>query len=369
MTNMQDSQSTQDVKPSTQVSHESQGEQHNNTTTEAPVADSGSVSISSNDGRKVSREDIELVQNLIERCLQLYMNRDEVVKTLLNRARIEPGFTTLVWQKLEEENAEFFRAYYIRLKLKKQIILFNHLLEHQYHLTYSVQPKVPMAPIQNGIHPMPVNNLPMGYPVMQQPPIPSQGQPHLDPMNCGLSSCHVVNGVPAPGNFHPIRMNSGNDTMMETSAADVAPIPLSNGMSDMAVSPTSVASSGHFPFTPSEMSGMSVDTSVLDTAFTSDVACSVGLQLGPDNGSVNGRDSLRSLANIPWNFSLSDLTADLSNLGDLGALGSYSGQAFLNSDSDLLLDSPDHDDLVEEFFVDSVPGQGSQSDEEKPLEN
>lgn len=35
------------------------------------------------------------VQNLIERCLQLYMNRDEVVKTLLSRARIDPGFTTL----------------------------------------------------------------------------------------------------------------------------------------------------------------------------------------------------------------------------------------------------------------------------------
>lgn len=59
-----------------------------------------------------------------------------------------------MWQKLEEENADFFRAYYIRLKLKKQIILFNHLLEHQYHLMNSVPPKVPLAPIQNGIHPM-----------------------------------------------------------------------------------------------------------------------------------------------------------------------------------------------------------------------
>lgn len=35
------------------------------------------------------------VQNLIERCLQLYMNRGEVVRTLSNRARIEPGFITL----------------------------------------------------------------------------------------------------------------------------------------------------------------------------------------------------------------------------------------------------------------------------------
>ena len=61
-----------------------------------------------------------------------------------------------VWQKLEEENADFFRAYYIRLKLKKQILLFNHLLEHQYHLMkYPMPPKVSLAPRQNGIHPMP----------------------------------------------------------------------------------------------------------------------------------------------------------------------------------------------------------------------
>lgn len=35
------------------------------------------------------------VQNLIERCLQLYMNRGEVVRTLSTRAKIEPAFTTL----------------------------------------------------------------------------------------------------------------------------------------------------------------------------------------------------------------------------------------------------------------------------------
>ncbi|MBA0736224.1 hypothetical protein Gogos_009794, partial [Gossypium gossypioides] len=224
---MKNLQSTEDKKPSTEESHEPKTEQQNNQTANGSLADTGSLSASSNNGGKVSCQDIELVQNLIERCLQLYMNRDEVVKTLLNRARIDPGFTTLVidlgtnsvilftvhvysvWQKLEEENAEFFRAYYIRLKLKKQILLFNHLLEHQYHMMkYPVPPKVPLAPIQNGIHPMPgsaVNNLPMGYPVLQ-PPIPAAGQPHLDSM--GISSCHVVNGVPAPSNFQPMRMNS-----------------------------------------------------------------------------------------------------------------------------------------------------------------
>lgn len=105
---------------------------------------------------------------------------------------------------------------------------------------------------------------------------------------------------------------------IDVTAADVSPImPPNNGMSsmtDMAVSPTSVASSGHFPFTASEIPSMGVDTSVLDTTFTSDVACSVGLDLPPDNGADNSRDPLRSFQ-IPWNISLSDLTADLSNLG------------------------------------------------------
>ncbi|KAK9758063.1 hypothetical protein RND81_01G204100 [Saponaria officinalis] len=360
MKTSQDSQ-TATEKQSTQVSHESQSDHQNNIAEAVP--DSGSAAVSSNDGRKVSREDIELVQNLIERCLQLYMNRDEVVKTLLNRARIDPGFTTLVWQKLEEENAEFFRAYYVRLKLKKQIALFNHLLEHQYHLIkYPMPPKVPLAPIRNGIHPMPVNNLPMGYPVLH-PPMPAAG--HLDSMSHGLSSCHVVNGVPAPSNFQPMRMNSGNDMVMESSSSDPAPVipPGSavSSMSDMPISPTSVASNNHFPFTASDIPGMGVDTSALDTAFPSDVGTSIGLQ--PDGGAGHSKDSLRSLSQIPWNFSLSDLTADLSNLGDLGPLGNYPGSPFLHSDSDILLDSPEQDDIVDEFFVDQIPGQ---SDEEKP---
>ncbi|KAF3782567.1 hypothetical protein EJ110_NYTH33868 [Nymphaea thermarum] len=338
-----DSQPCQAEKqPSSQGSHDSQGDQHDIPATETPVVDSGSGSISSSESRKVSREDIELVQNLIERCLQLYMNRAEVVKTLLNRARIEPGFTSLVWQKLEEENSDFFRAYYIRLKLKKQIMLFNHLLEQQYRLMKCpVPPKVPLAPMQNGIHPMPVNNLPMGYPVLQQPPMHATGQPHLDPMACGLSNCHVVNGVPAPSNFHPIRINSGNDA-----SAEVGPVIPScsamSSMSEMAMSPAS-ASSGHFPFSSTELSGMGVDTPALDSAFSSDVATSVGLQLGADSGVGSTRDSIRSLDQMPWNFSFSDLTADLTNLGDLGALGNYSGSPFLPSGSDILIDSPEHD--------------------------
>lgn len=106
---------------------------------------------------------------------------------------------------------------------------------------------------------------------------------------------------------------------MDSGASDATPaLPPStmSSMSDMAVSPASVASSGHFPFSPSEMSGMGIDASALDTAFTSDVVNSGALELGSDNGAEGRRDSLGPLAQIPWNFSLSDLTsADLSNMG------------------------------------------------------
>lgn len=61
-----------------------------------------------------------------------------------------------VWQKLEEQNPEFFKAYYTRLKLKKQIVLFNHLLEQQVQLMQKMRliSKTPLT-MQNGVHPVP----------------------------------------------------------------------------------------------------------------------------------------------------------------------------------------------------------------------
>ncbi|EYU20797.1 hypothetical protein MIMGU_mgv1a011785mg [Erythranthe guttata] len=101
--------------------------------------------------RKVSRQDIQLVQNLIERCLQLYMSEREVVSTLLQQAEIEPGFTELVWQKLETENQEFFRAYHLRLLVKDQILRFNQLLEKQVDLIHQVcQSGVASVSLSNG---------------------------------------------------------------------------------------------------------------------------------------------------------------------------------------------------------------------------
>ena len=42
-----------------------------------------------------------------------------------------------MWQKLEEQNPEFFKAYYTRLKVKDQMELFNTLLEYQAQLLHN----------------------------------------------------------------------------------------------------------------------------------------------------------------------------------------------------------------------------------------
>ncbi|KAL2465934.1 Uncharacterized protein Adt_41785 [Abeliophyllum distichum] len=112
--------------------------------------------MSTGEVRKVSIQDIQLVQDLIERCMRLYMSQKEVVNTLLHQAEIKPGFTELVWQKLEAENQLFFKAYHLRLLVKDHILQFNDLLERQVELIHQICPTgVDPIPLSNGsqIHP------------------------------------------------------------------------------------------------------------------------------------------------------------------------------------------------------------------------
>lgn len=81
----------------------------------------------------INWSDIKLVQNLIERCLQQFMTQTEIITALQVQASIEPSLTCLVWQKLEEQNPEFFYSYGIRIKVRDQIIAFNYLVEQQIH--------------------------------------------------------------------------------------------------------------------------------------------------------------------------------------------------------------------------------------------
>ncbi len=123
--------------------------------------------------KKITAADIQLVQNLIERCLQLYMSQKEVVAALSKQAQVESAFTDLVWQKLEEQNPEFFRSYYTRLKLKDQIVMFNHVLEQQVAMVQRLQRTywVPAAP-SNGGGMMGAPHFAVPQPMYVQPPPP-----------------------------------------------------------------------------------------------------------------------------------------------------------------------------------------------------
>ncbi|KAK2362799.1 histidine-tRNA ligase [Trifolium repens] len=110
--------------------------------------------------KQVTHQDVKLVHNLIERCIQLYMTRKEIVTTLQNQAKIGPEFTEPIWQRLEEQNPDFFKAYYTRLALKQQIEEFNKLLEKQKQLMDLEQTKVASLPTSNGFQYHVVTSLP-----------------------------------------------------------------------------------------------------------------------------------------------------------------------------------------------------------------
>ena len=97
----------------------------------------GAPTISSGAARgapTITWEEIKVVQNMIERCLQQYMTQAEIITALQSQAHVDPGFTCLVWAKLEEQNPDFFYAYGVNLRVKDQVIAFNYLTEQHVKL-------------------------------------------------------------------------------------------------------------------------------------------------------------------------------------------------------------------------------------------
>ncbi|XP_057437993.1 uncharacterized protein LOC130730104 isoform X6 [Lotus japonicus] len=199
--------------------------------------------------RQVSCQDIQLVQNLIERCLQLYMSRQEVVDKLVCQAKIEPSFTELVWQKLEEENEEFFRAYYTRLMLKQQIVEFNRLLDQQLHLMHSNSlsasngshnPAVASLPASNGSHISAVSSLSNsnGSHIPTISSLPNSNGSHIT----AVSSLPISNGSHIP------RMHSNSLRASNGSYIPAVPSLLnSNGSHITAVSSLPNSNGSHIP--------------------------------------------------------------------------------------------------------------------------
>lgn len=305
-----------------------------------------SPAASQGDDRQISCEDIQRVQNLIEKCLELYMTQDEVVNTLKSEASIQPRFTTLVWQKLEEQNPEFFRAYYTRLKLKDQIILFNHLLEQQVQMFQKiqsgwVQPAGPQVVAQPPMSGQPVATMPM------MPMALPTGLPPRAPMTIQATVGQPAQGLPSS---MPPRA-----TRVAIDKSATAALPVSSAvMSTQSKSVPSqahvlVSAVGHIPSVPpavpqvahnvpvataaapapnSRHSTLADISTSLPPAADHDFQATAGLAVSalckPDDSLV-GNSEIEDSEGLPRNFSMSDLNLDPNLDGSLGLLHAIGG--------------------------------------------
>lgn len=294
--------------------------------------------MSTGEVRKVSREDIQLVQNLIERCLQLYMSQKEVVNTLLVQAKIEPGFTELVWQKLEEENREFFKAYRLRLIVKDQIELFNRLLERQVELMRHISAGVASTPISNGSHIPPLHQNSAGY-TLDHTGSGLKSENMGQPMGASLPNTFANGG----SSLHPCMQNTVDmsaharridvsPSMLLAQSSNVGMMGVMNG--GMIKSEAGYGGSSQYMF-GNGGNGLETRPVIGDPPVSS--FSSVESNSHPMNDPLLDAESnsFGFLGQIPRNFSLSDLTADFSNSSDIM---DYSRSPFLAADTDNFLD-------------------------------
>ncbi|KAM7271586.1 hypothetical protein ACFE04_030800 [Oxalis oulophora] len=334
-----------------------------------------SQDMSSESVRRVSRQDIQLVQNLIERCLQLYMNQKEVVDTLLAQAKIEPGFTELVWKKLEEENREFFKAYYLRLMVKQQIVEFNKLLEQQVNLMHQLQQQSGSSAFptsSNGSHMQQLHQNSAYYSLDHAGPSMTPASIHHAMMpntytNGGSSSMNANMHAAVNMPVHTGRLDAPPPSMLSTQNSNMGMNKPENGFS------------GNSPF----MFG--ADANVLDTHQPIGAAAVMPFnRVEPnsqplDDGFLDAETGPYGvLSQIPRNFSLSDLTADFgqssaqvqtsqfenyqryafymliafTKLSDI--LESYARSPFMANDNGNFLDPHDREFQVNNRRLDSI---------------
>ncbi|KAF8677081.1 hypothetical protein HU200_046542 [Digitaria exilis] len=253
------------------------------------------------------------------------MNQKEVVDTLSLQAKIEPSFTELVWQKLEEENREFFKAYYVRLMLMSQITAFNKLLEQQYQIMSKDHPSgVPsMPPTANGSNSSTLNQ---NVPFLPDT-IPSTAMQDSLLHNGGSSG---INGATSNDQFtYTGKVVHGLPSSMDASssllAAQNSTVGQFNGHNGTAIkAEAGYSSNSDFGFgnenvfleqSVGDVSGGSFSSSELN-----------GQQLGDPILDMDS-SSYGFLSQIPRNFSFSDLTEDFSQSAEI--LENYGRSPFI----------------------------------------
>lgn len=261
------------------------------------------------ENRRVSWEEILQVKHFVETCIKSYMTKNEVIKALSTHAKIDPSFTCLVWQRLERENHEFFRNYYIWLKVKEQILLFNRLLEQQHQLIV----------MERALD-------------IQQPHLQTRKQHYV--VSSGLSTqlTHQIT--------HFARDNFGNEVERDMEVpAFMQPSSLdASSMRNMSFNQASAV--------PSIEAFSSNPPMTLGAPFT---ACNVG---GLDGNGFLHMGSLEGLPGSIEQFPVTRRTAE-SNTEFPNNQGGFSGHAFFSSRMDTFL-SPPFQNTCEDRIVEPV---------------
>ncbi|XP_062234165.1 uncharacterized protein LOC133931329 [Phragmites australis] len=285
--------------------------------------------------RNVSREDIQHIKNLIERCLQLYMNQKEVIEILSLQEKIEPSVTELVWQQLEGQNPEFFMAYYMRLMLKNQITAFNKLLEDQLQImNKEFSSGFPSMPPPNGSNSNPLKQNSCFLPETT----PRSAMP--DGIMRNGSSSGIINGTPSGDqliysgkDMHGLHIGTDASNTQLVQNATAVMFGVDNGTTvktesayssnaDFAFcgntyleSCQSIGDASGGSFSSSELNGQRPNDSILDIESS----------------------SFGFLSQIPQNFIFSDLAEDFSQSADI--LENYSKSPLLTSETNNFSDS------------------------------
>uniref|UniRef100_A0A2N9HUR8 Angiotensin-converting enzyme 2 n=1 Tax=Fagus sylvatica TaxID=28930 RepID=A0A2N9HUR8_FAGSY len=263
------------------------------------------------------------------------MNQKEVVDTLLDQAKIEPGFTELVWQKLEEENREFFKAYYLRLMVKQQINEFNRLLDQQVQLMRQMQPTgVASLPTSNGSHISTLHQNSSCY-APEHTTVKAENIHH--PISSGLTNAFTNGGSLLHPSMHTAVQMSAHSTRL-----DVPPNMLSAQSSNMGMiqginggmikSETGYSGSSPYMF-GSDGNVLEARQTIGDASVASFTSVESSSQPLAEQILDMDTSSFGFLGQIPRNFSLSDLTADFSQ-SSADILESYPRSPFLATDQD-----------------------------------
>lgn len=303
--------------------------------------------MSGGDGRQLSAQDIELVQNRIQRCLQLYMSKKEVINTLIIQDNIDPRFTELVWQRLEEQNQEFFKAYYLKLMVKDQIMEFNRLLSEQVELMRRIglSGVSPML-TSNGLHVSPTQHISLSATQSVRPLKTEDIQRENVFNNCGSVIQSCVPGT-VDGSVHSRKIDVPPNLFLTQNTN----VELTQTTNDKVVK-TEAGFAGCSPFDFGTPGNYFESRPLMGDASVSSFS-SVDSNAQHLNGTLLDGDtsSFGFLEHIPPSFNLPEMPADFATSSDL--LDSYCRPPFLTPDANNFVDprgdverlDPDSDSL------------------------